>query len=112
LQIGKEIKELADKAQSNKLAPGDFANGTFTVTSLGTVAGTYATPIINYPEVGILGFYAIKERPVVRDGQIVVRSMANLSFSIDHRIVDGYLGAKFTKTFIEFLENPEMMLMF
>ncbi|MCB1198145.1 MAG: 2-oxo acid dehydrogenase subunit E2 [Deltaproteobacteria bacterium] len=112
LQIASEIKELADKAQTNKLTPGDFADGTFTVTSLGTFAGTYATPIINYPEMGILGFYKIAPRPVVRDGEIVARQMANISFSIDHRIVDGYLGAKFTKAFIEFLENPEMLLMF
>lgn len=112
LQIAAEIKELADKAQNNKLTPQDFADGTFTITSLGTYAGTYATPIINYPEMGILGFYRIEQRPVVRKGEIVVRQMANISFSIDHRIVDGYLGARFTKSFIEFLEKPEMLLMF
>ncbi|MCB0272717.1 MAG: 2-oxo acid dehydrogenase subunit E2 [Bdellovibrionales bacterium] len=112
LQIATEIKELSNKAQTNKLTPQDFADGTFTVTSLGTYAGTYATPIINYPELGILGFYRIEERPVVRNGEIVIRHMANISFSLDHRIVDGYLGARFTKTFIDFLEKPEMLLLF
>lgn len=112
MQLAQEIKALADKAQTNKLSPGDFNDGTFTVTSLGTYAGTYATPIINYPEMGILGFYKIQKRPVVISDEIVIRQMANISFSIDHRIVDGYLGAKFTKTFIEFLEQPEMLLMF
>lgn len=112
LQIAAEIKELANKAQNNKLSPDDFKDGTFTITSLGTYAGTYATPIINYPEMGILGFYRIEKRPVVVDNEIVIRDMANISFSIDHRIVDGYLGARFTKAFIEFMENPEMLLMF
>jgi len=112
LQLASEIKTLADKAQNNKLSPGDFADGTFTVTSLGAYAGTYATPIINYPEMGILGFYKIEKRPVVIDDEIKIRQMANISFSLDHRIVDGYLGARFTKTFIGFLEQPEMLLMF
>jgi pyruvate dehydrogenase E2 component (dihydrolipoamide acetyltransferase) len=112
LEIASEIKELASKAQTNKLAPNDFANGTFTITSLGPVAGTYATPIINYPELGILGFFAIKERPVVKDGQIVVRHMGSLAISLDHRIVDGYMGAQFTQQLIEYLENPTSMLLF
>ncbi len=112
LEIAAEIKSLADKAQTNKLAPADFQGGTFTITSLGPVAGTYATPIINYPELGILGFFAIKERPVVRDGEIVIRHMSSLAVSLDHRIVDGYLGAQFTKALIEYLENPGSMLLF
>ena len=112
LEIAAEIKELAAKAQTNKLAPNDFSNGTFTITSLGPVAGTYATPIINYPELGILGFFAIKERPVVKDGQIVIRHMGSLAVSLDHRIVDGYMGAQFTKQLIEYLENPSAMLLF
>lgn len=112
LEIASEIKELAIKAQTNKLAPNDLTGGTFTITSLGPVAGTYATPIINYPELGILGFFAIKEKPVVRDGQIVIRHMANLAVSLDHRIVDGYMGAQFTKALIEYLENPGSMLLF
>ena len=112
LEIAAEIKSLADKAQTNKLGPNDLSGGTFTITSLGPVAGTYATPIINYPELGILGFFAIKERPVVRDGQIVIRHMSSLAISLDHRIVDGYMGAQFTKALIEYLENPSSMLLF
>lgn len=111
LEIAQEIRELADKAQSNKLTPQDLSGGTFTITSLGVLAGTYATPIINYPQVGILGFYAIQDRPVVRNSQVVIRKMANLSVSIDHRVVDGALAAKFTKALIQYLETPESMLL-
>lgn len=112
LEIASEIKSLAEKAQTNKLSPNDLSGGTFTITSLGPVAGTYATPIINYPELGILGFFAIKEKPVVRNGQIVIRHMSSLAVSLDHRIVDGYMGAQFTKALIEYLENPGSMLLF
>lgn len=112
LEIAAEIKSLADKAQTNKLSPNDLTGGTFTITSLGPVAGTYATPIINYPELGILGFFAIKEKPVVRNGQIVIRHMSSLAISLDHRIVDGYMGAQFTKALIEYLENPGSMLLY
>jgi pyruvate dehydrogenase E2 component (dihydrolipoamide acetyltransferase) len=112
LEIASEIKSLAEKAQSGKLSPADLQGGTFTITSLGPLAGTYATPIINYPEVAILGFFAIKERPVIYQGEIAIRHMSNLAVSCDHRVVDGALCAKFTKTLISFLENPESMLLF
>lgn len=112
LEIAAEIKSHAEKAQTNKLSPADLQGGTFTITSLGPLAGTYATPIINYPEAGILGFFAIKEKPVVLDGEITVRHMANIAVSLDHRIVDGYLGAQFAKTLIEYLENPATMMLF
>ncbi|MEZ4704088.1 MAG: dihydrolipoamide acetyltransferase family protein [Bdellovibrionota bacterium] len=111
LEIAQNISSLAKKAQEGKLSPNDLQGGTFTITSLGTLAGTYATPIINYPQVGILGFYAIKERPVVRNGEIVARQMANVSVSIDHRVVDGALGAKFTKALISYLETPASLLL-
>ena len=112
LEIAAEIKSIADKAQTSKLAPADLQGGTFTITSLGPVAGTYATPIINWPELGILGFFAIKEKPVVFEGEITIRHMANLALSLDHRIVDGYLGAQFCKKLIEYLENPASMLLY
>ena len=70
-----------------------------------------ATPIINYPEVAILGVHKIKPTPVVRDGQIVVREMMNLSISLDHRIVDGYEGAQFLQHVISLLEDPTLMFM-
>ncbi|MEZ4818841.1 MAG: 2-oxo acid dehydrogenase subunit E2 [Bdellovibrionota bacterium] len=92
---------MVDKAQTNKLTPGDFVDGTFTVTSLGTFAGTYATLIINYPEMGILGFTKLRLRPVVRDGKLLRVRWANI-FSIDHRIVDGYLEQNSTKALLIF----------
>ena len=70
-----------------------------------------ATPIINFPEVAILGVHKIKQTPVVRDGQIVIREMMNLSISLDHRIVDGYEGAQFLQHVIALLEDPTLMFM-
>jgi len=109
LELSMEISSLAEKARTNKLAPSDLQGGTFTLTSLGTFGGLMATPIINYPEVGIVGFHQIKDTPVVRDGQIVVRKIAHASISLDHRIVDGLLGATFLRTFINYLEKPATM---
>lgn len=112
LELSTEITSLAEKARTNKLSPADLQGGTFTITSLGTFGGLMATPIINYPEVGILGFHQIKDTPVVRDGQIVVRKIAHASISLDHRMVDGLLGATFLRTFIDYLEKPATMLDF
>lgn len=109
LEISAEITSLAEKARTNKLAPGDLQGGTFTLTSLGNFGGLMATPIINYPEVGIVGFHQIKDTPVVRNGRIVIRKIAHASISLDHRIVDGLLGATFLRTFINYLEKPSTM---
>jgi pyruvate dehydrogenase E2 component (dihydrolipoamide acetyltransferase) len=79
------------------------------VTSLGKQGGLLATPILNHPEVGILGVHRIKETPVVRDGEIVVGQVMLLSLSLDHRIVDGHVGAAFAYDVIETLENPERL---
>ncbi len=105
IEISEEIQNLAQKGRSGKLALDDLKGGTFTLTSTGHVGGLMATPIINYPEVGIVGFHKIAPRPVVRDGQIVIRQMANLSVSLDHRVVDGQLGATFLQGVIRYLEN-------
>lgn len=112
LELAVEIQSLADKARQNKLSPADLQGGTFTITSLGQFGGLMATPIINYPEVGILGFHKISDAAVVRNGQIVIRKMAHASISLDHRIVDGLLGATFLKRFADYLENPGSMLLF
>ena len=77
------------------------------MTSLGKQGGLLATPILNHPEVGILGVHRIKEKPVVRDGNVVVGKVMLLSLSLDHRIVDGHVGAAFAYDIIETLENPE-----
>ncbi|HMQ11753.1 MAG TPA: dihydrolipoamide acetyltransferase family protein [Oligoflexia bacterium] len=111
LQIAAEITELADKARNNKLSPEELQGGTFTLTSMGNDGGLLATPVINYPQVGILGFYKIADRVVVRDGQMVIRKIANLSVSIDHRVVDGMMGANFMTSVIRNLENPSRMML-
>ena len=108
-ELAKRIERLSRAAQEGTLAPEDLRNSTFTVTSLGKQSGFLATPILNHPEVGILGVHRIKERPVVRDGEIVVGKVMLLSLSLDHRIVDGHVGAAFAYDVIETLENPERL---
>lgn len=108
-ELGSEIARLADSARKGTLAPQELRNSTFTVTSLGKRGGLLATPILNHPEVAILGVHRIKERPVVRDGQIAVGKVMLLSLSFDHRIVDGHVGAAFAYDVIDTLENPERL---
>jgi pyruvate dehydrogenase E2 component (dihydrolipoamide acetyltransferase) len=108
-ELAKRIERLSRAAQDGTLAPEDLRNSTFTVTSLGKQSGLLATPILNHPEVGILGVHRIKEKPVVRHGEIVVGKVMLLSLSLDHRIVDGHVGAAFAYDVIEALENPERL---
>ena len=107
--LAREIERLSNAAREGTLGPEDLRNSTFTVTSLGKRSGLLATPILNHPEVGILGVHRIKERPVVQDGEIVVGKVMLLSLSFDHRIVDGHIGADFAYDIIESLENPERL---
>jgi pyruvate dehydrogenase E2 component (dihydrolipoamide acetyltransferase) len=109
-ELAREIGRLSSSAQDGTLPPEDLRNSTFTVTSLGKRGGLLATPILNHPEVGILGVHRIKERPIVRDGEIVIGKVMLLSLSLDHRIVDGHVGAAFAYDVIETLENPERLV--
>ncbi len=109
LELSNEIDSLAKRAQKGDAKLDDLKDGTFTITSLGMLGGLLATPIINYPEVAILGVHKITERPVVRDGRVVVRSMMNLSLSLDHRVVDGIIGAQFLQEVISFVESPGLL---
>ena len=102
--LARTIEHLADGARAKKLTPGDLSGGTFTVTTTGARGGLLATPIVHHPQVAILGVHAIVDRPVVRDGQIVARPMTNLSLSLDHRVVDGQVGADFLYEVIANLE--------
>ena len=104
--LSDEIKRLSDAAREGTLRSEDVTGSTFTITSLGKQSGLFATPILNHPEVGILGLHRIKEKPVVRDGQIVVGNVMNISLSFDHRLVDGHVGAAFAYEVIDALENP------
>ena len=111
LDIAREIDRLGSDAKAGKSKPQDLSGSTFTITSLGAEGGLFATPIINFPEVGILGVHRIKERPVVKNGQIVIGHVMLLSLSFDHRIVDGHVGAAFAYDIIASLENPERMFL-
>ncbi len=106
-ELARRIESLSRSAQEGSLLAEDLRNSTFTVTSLGKRSGLLATPILNYPEVGILGVHRIKERPVVRDGAIEIGKVMLLSLTFDHRIVDGHVGAAFAYDIIDTLENAE-----
>jgi pyruvate dehydrogenase E2 component (dihydrolipoamide acetyltransferase) len=108
-ELARKIEELSEAAQRGSLSRDDLRGSTFTITSLGKQSGLLATPILNHPEVGILGVHRIKEKPVVVDGEITVGKVMLLSLSFDHRIVDGHVGAAFAYDVIETLENPERL---
>ncbi len=105
-QLAAEIARLSDAARSGKSSREDLVGSTITVTSLGALGGIAATPIINPPEVAIVGVNRMAERPMARDGAVVIAKMMNLSSSFDHRIVDGYAAAAFIKAVKEELEKP------
>ena len=106
-----EVARVAALTRDNKASTEDLTGSTITITSLGTLGGVVTTPVINYPEVAIIGPNAILERPVVRNGQIVVRKMMNLSSSFDHRVVDGYDAAQFIQRIKQMLEHPATLFM-
>ncbi|HET8733776.1 MAG TPA: dihydrolipoamide acetyltransferase family protein, partial [Anaeromyxobacteraceae bacterium] len=95
-ELAKEIERLGAAARAGQLRPEDVGGSTFTVTSLGALGGMFATPVLNWPEVGILGIHRIRPTPVVRDGQVVVRDVMHVSLTSDHRVVDGSEAAAFT----------------
>ena len=110
LELAKEIEELSNKARDGKIVLEEIQGGTFTITNIGTLGGIGSTPIINVPEVSILGVHKIQKRPVVRDNQIVIRDIANVALTFDHRQVDGADAARFTSKIVSILENPGMLL--
>ena len=111
LEIAREIERLGMAAKDNKIAPADLGGSSFTITSLGKQGGLFATPIVNYPEVAILGVHAMKKRPVVKDDEIVIGEVMLLSLSFDHRIIDGHVGAAFAQEIIRLLENPDSLML-
>jgi pyruvate dehydrogenase E2 component (dihydrolipoamide acetyltransferase) len=110
LEIASEIERVARAARDGKSQKEDLGGSSFTITSLGKLGGLFAPPIINYPEVAILGIHAIKKRPVVRGDQIVIGEIMNLSFSFDHRIIDGDVGANFAQEIISYLQEPDRLV--
>jgi pyruvate/2-oxoglutarate dehydrogenase complex dihydrolipoamide acyltransferase (E2) component len=112
LALSAEIKRLGDLARAGRLGPEDLGGSTFTITSLGKDGGIFATPIINYPEVAIMGVHKMAKKAMVNDDDsISVKPMMNLSLSFDHRLIDGHVGAAFTYTVIRLLESPDRLLM-
>lgn len=108
VELAAEAARLADAARAGTLAPEELRGSTFTVTSAGKLGGVIVTPLVNYPEVGILGVHRIGPRPVVRDGEVVVREIGNVSVTFDHRVVDGARAAAFCLDVIGRLERgPE-----
>lgn len=110
LELAREIAELAEKARARTLALEQLRGGSFTITNIGSAGGLFATPIINYPEVAILGVYRMQDRPVVREGSIVVRKMLTLSITFDHRVIDGAMAARFMNEIKKHLEDPGRLL--
>jgi pyruvate dehydrogenase E2 component (dihydrolipoamide acetyltransferase) len=111
LEIARDIERVATDAKNGKSKLEDLSGSTFTITSLGAQGGLFATPIINFPEVAILGVHQIKEKPVVRDGRIAIGEVMLLSLSFDHRIVDGHVGAAFAYEVIGYLQNPDRLFL-
>ena len=110
LEIAREMRELADKANADTLKMDEISGGTFTITNAGVYGATASTPIIAHPQVAILGVHKIKETPVVKNGEIVVRPIMTFGMSFDHRVVDGGYAVQFLRKMIEYLEDPASWL--
>ncbi|HZZ84459.1 MAG TPA: dihydrolipoamide acetyltransferase family protein [Anaeromyxobacteraceae bacterium] len=111
LDLAREIERLGADTKAGKVRLEDLGGSSFTITSLGALGGLFATPIINHPEVAILGVHRMRPTPVVRDGQVVVRDVMHVSLSVDHRIVDGHAAAAFAYALIGYLEDPNLLFM-
>jgi len=110
-QMSQEIVDLATRARDGKLKLDEMKGATFTVTNIGSVGGTYATPIINHPEVAIFGMYKIQERPFIEDGELTSAKFMNFTVTCDHRLIDGAEAARFLSAFISRMENPGRLMM-
>lgn len=110
-QLAEEIERLSERARAGQLTLEEIQGSTFTITNIGGIGGVFATPIINYPEVAILGVHKITKRPVVKENQIVIRDMTYLSVSFDHRVLDGAMAAEFLNMVKQYLEDPKLLLL-
>ncbi len=110
LDLAREIERLSQSARAGKLTREQMLGGTFTITSLGAMGGVMGTPMLNTPQVAVMGIHRIAERPVVRNGAVVARQTANLSLTLDHRYIDGFVGATFAAAVKGYLEDPALML--
>lgn len=111
VQVGREISEVARKARDGKLTMDDLTGGTFTITNGGVFGSLVSTPIINFPQVGILGLHKIQDRPVAVDGRVEIRPMMYVALSYDHRIIDGQQAVLFLVRVKELMEDPALMIL-
>jgi len=111
VDLGREVERLAEAARAGQAHRDDLTGSTFTITSLGTLGGILATPIVNYPEVAIMGIHKITRRPMVIDEKVEIRDMLNLSLSVDHRLVDGREAALFVAAVKEAIETPGLLFL-
>ncbi len=111
LQIAAEIIDLSTRAREGKLKIDEMKGACFTITNIGSVGGTYATPIINHPEVAIFGVYKIQDKPILKDGELYNEKFMNFTVTCDHRLIDGAVAARFLASFIKKIENPGVLLM-
>ena len=111
LQIAEELQDLSERARDRKITPGQMQGGSFSISSLGGIGGTYFTPIVNYPEVAILGVSRMDWRPVWQDGEFVPRRMLPLSLSYDHRVIDGADAARFSARLAALLSDLRLMVL-
>ena len=111
LELAAEIADVTERTRSGNVQLSELQGGTFTITSVGNIGGRFATPIINHPEVAILGVNQIHDRPMVINGEVVARKMMYLSPSFDHRVIDGAVAARFVSALKKVLENPASLLL-
>ncbi|HZK49924.1 MAG TPA: dihydrolipoamide acetyltransferase family protein, partial [Thermoleophilia bacterium] len=110
-QLAEEIVDLVERAQDRRIDLAELRGGTFTVTNYGAIGGLYATPVTNYPEISVLGMGRVRDTPVVRKGEVVVRQMLPLSLTYDHQVVDGAEATRFLNLVISYLEDPDLLLL-
>jgi pyruvate dehydrogenase E2 component (dihydrolipoamide acetyltransferase) len=111
VELQRELAALAQRVREGKASLEDLRGGTFTITNIGALGGTGAIPIINYPEVAILGVARGRQEPVVHEGNIVPRMLLPISLTFDHRVADGADGARFAAAIVRRLERPEQLLL-
>lgn len=111
MELARVSEKLADEARTRKIKLPDLKGNTFTITNIGSIGGIFSTPIINPPDVAILGIHRIRDMPVVIDGEIKIRKILPIVLSFDHRVLDGAQAARFMNTLIEHLKDPDLLLL-
>jgi len=111
VELAVEIYRLGEKARNNQLLPDDVSGGTFSLTNAGMYGATASTPIINQPQVAILGIHAIVKKPWVVNDEIVIRNISSFGLSFDHRLIDGHTAVQFLHRVHEYLADSRMLLM-